>query len=241
MLFASFILFALFGLTGGNNGCDTLQAGNTTISATNIQSFTVVRHLMLTRGDSTTPFGTQTEALTSGQLDGHPTLLNIQVFDTPRGKTVDSSWVDNRTLQPLRLQSNNAARAITLDFSARRLRGRTVPDSGAATQVDQQLPVQPFEWNVLGLVIGALPLRAGYCAQLPVYSDRFTTVKWYTVKVVGDTTIPRKTRAPEAVWEVVAKGETPAPMARYWVSRHHRMVSRVLVSEPGISIMYARD
>jgi hypothetical protein len=241
MLFASFIVAALLSLTGGNKGCDTVQAGNPAISVANLQSFTVVRHLLLTRGDSVTPFGTQTETLTSGRLDGRPTLLNIQVFDTPRGKTVDSSWVDDHTLRPLRFQSNNAARAITLDFERNRLRGRTVPDTGASTRVDQRLPVQPFEWNILGLAIGALPLRAGYCAQLPVYSDRFSKVSWYSVEVVSDTTIPRKTRAPEAVWEVVAKGETPAPTARYWVSRHHRMVSRVLVSEPGISIMYARD
>jgi hypothetical protein len=61
------------------------------------------------------------------------------------------------------------------------------------------------------------------------------------VRVVGDTTIERKTRGPEPVWEVVARADTAAPEARYWISRKHRVVSRVLVSEPGISIMYARD
>jgi hypothetical protein len=250
MPIASFVTYALVALAGPietefpgteGAGCDTVQAGNPVISAANLRFFTIVRHLLLTRGDSVTPFGSQTETLTSGRLGGRPTLLNIQIFDTPRGKTVDSSWVDDQTLQPLRLQSTNAAREVTLDFTRNRVRGRTVPDSGASTQVEHRLPVQPFEWNVLGMAIGALPLRAGYCVELPVYSDRFSKVKWYTVEVLRDTTIPRKTRGPESVWEVIAKGEAPAPTARYWVSRHHRMVSRVLVSEPGISIMYARD
>jgi hypothetical protein len=241
MLLTNLILSGLLGLAGGTDGCDTVQAGSATISARHLQDFTVVRHLILTRGDSVMPFGTQTETLTSGRLDGRTTLLDIQVFETPRGKTVDSSWVDNRTLQPIRFQSNNAARVVTLDFNVNRVQGQTVPDSGASTQVDQRLAVQPFEWNILGMAVGALPLRAGYCARLPVYNDRFGKVSWYTVAVVRDTTIARKTRGPESVWEVVAKGETPAPMARYWVSQHHRMVSRVLVSEPGISIMYARD
>jgi hypothetical protein len=226
---------------GDGLGCDTIQAGDAPISPKYLQSFTVVRHLRLTRGDSVMPFGTQTETLTSGRLNGRPTLLDILVFDTPRGKTVDSSWVDDRNLRPLRFQSSNAARAVTLDFEEERVRGRTVPSTGAPTDVDQQLGVRPFEWNMLGLAIGALPLRAGYCAALPVYSDRFGRVSWYTVKVVGDTTVPRKTRAAEPVWEVVATSETPAPSARYWVSRRHRVVSRVLVWEPGISVMYARD
>ena len=241
MLFTYVVRAGLRGLTGGTPGCDTVQAGSAAISAQHLRDFSIVRHLMLTRGDSVMPFGIQTETLTTGRLDGRPTLLDIQVFETPRGKTVDSSWVDHRTLQPIRFQSNNAARAITLDFKVNRVQGRTVPDSGASSQVDHRLPVQPFEWNILGMAVGALPLRAGYCAQLPVYNDRFGKVSWYTVEVVRDTTIARKTRGPEPVWEVVATGETPAPMARYWVSRHHRMVSRVLVSEPGISIMYARD
>ena len=244
------VLYALAGLAGSaidlerredESRCDSIQAGDHTVAANHGQSFTVVRHLTLTRGDSVTPFGTQTETVTSEQWRGRPTLLDVLVFDTPRGKTVDSSWVDYRTIRPLRFQSNNAARAITLDFHDKRVRGRTVPDTGARTEIDQQLEVRPFEWNILGLVIGALPLRVGYCAQLPVYSDRFGRLNWYKVDVLRDTTVPRKTRAAEPVWEVLATSEAPAPTARYWVSKRHGVVSRVLVAEPGISIMYARD
>jgi hypothetical protein len=223
------------------SACDTVEAGDAAISSKHLQSFTVVRNLLLTRGDSVAPFGTQTETLTSSRLNGRPTLLDVLIFNTPRGETVDSSWIDSRTLQPVRFKSNNASREIILNFEAQRVHGHTTPSAGAPTEIDKQLGVRPFEWNILGLAIGALPLNTGYCAAVPVYSDRFGRVTWYTVEVVGDTTVPRKARAAERVWEVVARGETPAPDARYWVSRRHRVVSRVLVSEPGISIMYARD
>jgi hypothetical protein len=250
-LFMMAVAYALVGFSGtglrasgdggSRFGCDTVQAGDAAVSGKDLKPFNLVRQLMLTQGDSVTPFGTQTETLTSGVLNGHPTLLDVLVFRTPRGQTTDSSWIDPRTLRPLRLQSNNATREITLDFKAQRVRGRMVPTAGAPTKIDQVLGARPFEWNILALAIGALPLETGYCATVPVYSNRSGGVTWYNVEVVGDTTVPRKLRAAEPVWEVVARGEAPAPEARYWVSQRHRVVSRVRVSEPGISIMYARD
>ena len=224
----------------GPTECDSVPAGATTVSSKYLSSFNVVRQLTLTRGDSSSHFGTQTETLTSARLQGRPTLLDVLVFDTPRGRTVDSSWIDPETLKSLRLKSDNAARSVTLEFESDRVRGKTTPADSAPVMIDRRLGVAPFEWHVMALAVSALPLRAGYCARLPVYSER-SGVSWYRVQVVGDTSIQRKSRGPEAVWEVVAQPDSAAPHARYWISRHHRVVSRVLVSEPGISIMYARD
>ena len=246
----SFLLYALVVVAGtgpsgtddqGPRGCETLTAGARTISSKYLSHFTVVRQLTLTRGDSTSHFGTQTEMLTAGGLGGHPALLDVVVFETPRGRTVDSSWIDPETLKPFRFQSHNSARTVRLDFAADRVRGQITPADSTPTVLDRRLGVAPFEWNVLALAVSALPLEQGYCARLPVYTDRFDRVSWYEVRVVGDTTIERKSRSPESVWEVVAQPDSAAPLARYWISRKHRVVSRVLVSEPGISILYARD
>jgi hypothetical protein len=226
---------------GSQTTCDTVPAGARTVSSSYLTDFTVVRRLTLTRGDSSRPFGTQTETLTSGRLNGRPTLLDVLVFDTPRARTIDSSWIDSETLKPLRFQSHNASRTVKLDFAGDRVRGQTTPADSAPTVFDRTLGVAPFEWNVLALAVSGLPLREGYCANLPVYTDRLDRVSWYRVHVVGETTIERKTRGSEPVWEVVARADTAAPEARYWISRRHRVVSRVLVSEPGISILYARD
>src|SRR5215218_1754327 len=250
MASSSFLLYALVllastGAAGtarrGIGHCETLPAGSKTISSKYFSDFTVVRQLTLIRGDSGSHFGTQTETLTTGRFEGRPALLDVLVFDRPRARTVDSSWVDPETLKPFRFRSHNAARTVRLDFAADRVRGQSTPADSAPTVFDRKLGVAPFEWNVLALAVSALPLREGYCANVPVYTDRLDRVSWYRVHVVGDTTIQRKTRGPEPVWEVVAQADTAAPEARYWISRRHRVVSRVLVSEPGISMLYARD
>ena len=230
-------------LSGGGaaTGCVAVPAGSAEVSYQHLQDFTVVRQLTLSRGDSVGPFGTQTETLTSSHLDGRTTLLEVLVFDTPRARTVDSSWIDPETLKPLRFRSHNAARSVTLEFVGDRVHGQTTPADSAPVRTDRSFGVAPFEWNVLALAVSALPLRPGYCASLPVYTDRSGGVIWYRVQVLGDTTIQRKSRGPEPVWEVVARPDSAGPQARYWISRKHRVVSRVLVSEPGISIMYARD
>src|SRR5215208_5270996 len=235
----SFLMYALaFALVLGPQrprgrdaltGCQPVPAGSTEISSRHLQDFTVVRRLTLTRGDSVSPFGTQTETLTSARLDGRPTLLDVLVFDTPRARTVDSSWIDPETLKPLRFRSHNAARSVTLEFAADRVHGQTTPADSAPVSVDRRFGVAPFEWNVLALAVSALPLRPGYCASLPVYSDRSGGVSWYRVQVVRDTTIERKSRGPESVWEVLARPDSAGPQARYWISRKHRVVSRVLV------------
>jgi hypothetical protein len=252
MLYIAILIFATAGSfkpttspstqPGGSiGGCDSVEAGDVTVAAQRLQPFTLLRNLTLTRGDTVKPFGHQTETLTSGEHRGRGVMLDVLVFDTPNGKTVDSSWVDARTLRPLRFQSNNASRAVELEFDARQVRGRTVPSSGAPTEVNQELDAQAFEWNVFGLAIAAMPLRVGYCAAVPVYSDRSGRAVWYKVSVERVTTIERKSGRMEPVWDVRATADTTVPAARYWISRRHRVISRVLVSEPGVSIMYARD
>ena len=94
---------------------------------------------------------------------------------------------------------------------------------------------------MFGLAISALPLRPGYRVTMPVYVDRFGRVVWYAVEVVRDTSLVRASGRQAPMWEVVATGDSAAPSARFWVSQHHRFVDQVLVWEPGVSILYARE
>ncbi|MEP6687414.1 MAG: hypothetical protein ABJC36_03635 [Gemmatimonadales bacterium] len=220
---------------------DTVQAGDEVVDAARLRPFSLLRQLTLTRGDTVKPFGRQSEQLTSATLDGRPVLLDVLTFETPNATTVDSSWIDARTLRPLRMRSSNAARVVALEFDGQRVRGGTTPSSGAPTTLDQQLGVRPFEWNMFGLAVSALPLQPGYRATMPVFMDRFGRVIWYAVKVVRDTSLLRANGRQAPMWEVVATGDSGAPSARFWVSQRHRFVDRVLVWEPGVSIMYARD
>lgn len=168
-------------------------------------------------------------------------LLDVLTFETPNATPVDSSWIDARTLRPLRMRSSNAARVVALDFDGQRIRGGTTPSTGAPTTLDQRLAVRPFEWNMFGLAVSALPLRRGRRATMPVYMDRFGRVIWYAVEVVRDTTLVRANGRQAPMWEVLSTGHSAVPSACFWVSQRHRFVDRVLVWEPGVSIMYARE
>lgn len=220
---------------------DTVQAGDTVVDAARLKPFSLLRQLTLTRGDTVKPFGTQSEQLTSDTLDGRPVLLDILTFETPNATTVDSSWIDPRTLRPIRMRSSNAARVVSLDFDGRHVRHGTAPSTGAPTTLNHRLDIRPFEWNMFGLALSALPLRTGYRATMPVYMDRFGRVIWYAVEVVRDTSLVRANGRHAPMWEVLATGDSAAPSARFWVSQRHRFVDRVLVWEPGVSIMYARE
>lgn len=220
---------------------DTVQAGDAVVDAARLRPFSLLRRLTLTRGDSVRPFGRQSEALTTATLDGRPVLLDVLTFETPNATTVDSSWIDARTLRPLRMRSTNAARVVALEFDGQNIRGGTTPSAGAPTTLDQRLEVRPFEWNMFGLAVSALPLSTGYRATMPVYLDRFGRVIWYAVEVVRDTSLTRANGSQAPMWEVVATGDSAAPSARFWVSQRHRFVDRVLVWEPGVSILYARE
>jgi hypothetical protein len=220
---------------------DTVQAGDAVVDAARLRPFSLLRHLTLTRGDTVKPFGRQSEALTSDTLDGRPVLLDVLTFETPNATTVDSSWIDARTLRPIRMRSSNATRVVTLEFEGQRVRGGTTPSTGAPTPLDQRLEARPFEWNMFGLAVSALPLRPGYRATMPVYMDRFGRVIWYAVEVVRDTSLVRANGRQAPMWEVVATGDSAVPSARFWVSQRHRFVDRVLVWEPGVSIMYSRE
>lgn len=220
---------------------DTVQAGDPALDATHLHPFSLVRNLTLTRGDTVKPFGTQSEQLAAATLNGREVLLDVLRFDTPNATTVDSSWIEARTLRPIRMRSSNASRVVALDFDGQRVRGGTTPTAGAPTSLDQQLGVRPFEWNMFGLALSALPLEPGYRATMPVYMDRFGRVVWYAVEVVKDTSLVRANGHRAPMWEVLAVPDAGAPSARFWVSQHHRFVDQALVWEPGVSIMYERD
>jgi hypothetical protein len=219
---------------------DTIQAGDPRVEAARLRPFAIERRLTLTRGDTVRPFGRQMESLAALTLDGRPVLLGVVTFETPRATTVDSSWLDATTLRPIRMQSSNAARTIDLQFDRDRVRSATTPRTGAPTTTDQQLGVRPFEWNMFGLALSALPLQPGFRAAMPVYMDRFGRVVWYRVEVVRDTLLVRSTGRRSPMWEVLATGDSAGMSARFWVSQRHRFVDQVRVWEPGMAIMYDR-
>lgn len=220
---------------------DTVQAGSPALDPGVLHPYELRRELTMTRGDTVRPFGRQTEALSSATLNGRPVLLHVVTFDTPNALTVDSSWVDAGTLSPIRMQSSNKFRVLDLEFGPGTVRATTTPAGAAATTAEHRLDVRPFEWNMLPLALSSLPLRAGYRAELPVFSDRAGRVVWYSVRVAADTFITRSSGYRSPMWQLVARPDSGGPSAEWWVSQRHRFVDQALVSDPGVAIRYARE
>ena len=219
---------------------DTVQAGSPALDPGVLHPYELHRELTMTRGDSVRPFGRQSEVLTEDTVAGRPVLLHVVTFDTPNALTVDSSWVDPATLSPIRMQSSNKFRVVDLEFSAAAVRTTTTPADSAPTTSEHPLAVRPFEWNMLPLALSSLPLRAGYTARLPVFSDRAGQVVWYSVRVAADTFLTRTSGYRSPMWQLIARADSGGPDAQWWVSQRHHFVDQALVSEPGVAMLYAR-
>lgn len=219
---------------------DTVQAGSPALDPAVLRPYELRRELTMTRGDSVRPFGRQSEVLTADTLAGRPVLLHVVTFDTPNALTVDSSWVNPATLSPIRMQSSNKFRVVDLEFRAGSVRTTTTSADSAPRTSEHPLAVRPFEWNMLPLALSSLPLRVGYAARLPVFSDRAGQVVWYSVRVAADTFLTRASGYRSPMWQLVARADSGGPDAQWWVSQRHHFVDQALVSEPGVSMMYAR-
>src|SRR5262245_818769 len=220
---------------------DTVQAGSPALDPGVLHPYELRRELTMTRGDTVRPFGRQREVLTADTVDGRLVLLHVVTFDTPNALTVDSSWVDPATLSPIRMQSSNKLRVLDLEFAAGTVRTTTTPAGGASTTSEHRLTVRPFEWNMLPLALSSLPLRPGYTARLPVFSDRVGRVVWYSVRVAADTFLTRASGYRSPMWQLVARADSGGQNVQWWVSQRHHFVDQALVSEPGVAILYERE
>lgn len=225
--------------TSATNAADTLRPGHAALAPRQVQPYTVERQLELTRGDSTSRFGRQSEQLLSDTIDGQPALLHVLTFDTPAALTVDSSWVDPATLTPRRMVSRNARRTITLEFGPGFVVTTTTPAGGAPAVQRSSLPAPAFEWNMLPVVLAALTLHEADHFVLPVFSDRAGAVVWYSVTVGADS-LRRASGAFAPMWRLDATPSTAAPAAEWWVSRRHHFLDQARLAEPGVAILYAR-
>jgi hypothetical protein len=220
---------------------DTVQAGSPVLDPGVLRPYQLRRELTMTRGDSVRRFGRQSEVLTADTIGGRPVLLHVVTFDTPNALTVDSSWVDPVTLSPIRMQSSNQFRVVDLEFGTGTVRATTTPADSAPTTSEHPLAVRAFEWNMLPLALSSLPLRPGYTARIPVFSDRAGQVVWYSLRVAADTFLTRASGHRSPMWQIVARADSGGPDAQWWVSQRHHFVDQALVSEPGVSILYARE
>jgi hypothetical protein len=131
---------------------------------------------------------------------GRPGLLIVKHSLTPSYHFEDSLLLDRAGLVPLWEHMQNQKATLTLTYDGARVRRtRSVPDS-VLVRSDTTYDTRVFAFNEQELVLRSLPLRAGYAAILPLYSEGSDSLEKDTVTVL--------------------KGPTPAPgSAAAWTVR----------------------
>jgi YD repeat-containing protein len=151
------------------------------------------------------------------QIDvaGSPALLLVTASEKA-GQFVDTAVVRPGSLAPM-WETMHAGPATTrFDYDGPSVRvARTTPDSGTRT-VTHRYDMPVFHFNELDVVIRSLPLRPGYHAILPLYSEGTDVLEMDTVRVVA--------RGADDVWSI--RFADPAIVVTYGVSGRTRDIVR---------------
>jgi hypothetical protein len=124
--------------------------------------------------------------------DGARSLIRqAQVYNTFNGITVDTSWIDAATLEPVRYYADILTEKQEFRYQGSSFEGTVTPKDSAARTVSEAKAEPFFDMVSLDLLYAALPLEPGFSAALTGYNPprMFINVK---VSPVGADRIPRK-------------------------------------------------
>ncbi len=201
-----------------------LVPGSADLNTTHFRDASIMYHVLQV-GSANAPErevaqSSDTTRLTS--YNGVPALLLIQ-GSTTRGRIfIDSALVLRDGLSPIWEVQHSGTHSIRIDYSGSRVRRSDSAPDTALRQVDHTYDVPVFHFNELDQLIRSVPLRTGYYAILPLYSEGDDALEMDTVRVEGQDSA--------GVWNVrfadkVIVGHygidgSTREMVRYEVERH---------------------
>lgn len=185
--------------------------------------------------------GLSTDQVRPIEIGGKAYLSRIETEDgivhPPGGQAVGNSSLtfnvfDPATMAPLYGEARSTdGDAMSRDFSGRRVttRMRSAPAAAETkAEVDTKEAAFDAHGGMTGLLLAALPLAAGFEAQLPGMGD--TDIDYTPIRVVGEETIAAGRLGPRKTWKVEV-GVRPARSV-YWISKQAPYVIRAIVNGP---------
>ncbi len=126
-------------------------------------------------------------------------LVFAQTYRTAEGITVDTSWVNAKTLAPVRYFADVYGETQRFTFAGKEASGTVVPKDSAARPVSVQSPVPLFNAVAIDLVYASLPLANGFTVDVPMYNPprMQMTIK---LRVVGEDTLEKLDGGKVAAW-----------------------------------------
>ena len=167
--------------------------------------------------------GVEAWTVTPTQHDGKAALLLTTSFS--RGKTVflDTALVMQDGLHPVWEIARNGAKTMRWEYSGKKVRMTTTqPDSGTQTK-EHTYDVSVFNFNELDVLLGSIPMREGFEAILPLYSEGSDELEMDTVRVTS--------RGADGVWSV--RFADPAIVATYGFDAARKIVRYEVVPRRG--------
>jgi hypothetical protein len=170
------------------------------------------------------PMGTLTLRTRFGTVDGREVIVRreVTVVDDELVES-DSFSVERRTLAPLFVRTTNESQTVRLYFAAAAVRMEAEGAFGTETMnVDVAGPV--FAGGTTDLLLGALPLAAGYTARASVFLWEEEEAFTIRIRVEGEEEVSISGGGRVAAWRVEVGGH-PAMAGTYWMDREsHTLV-----------------
>ncbi|HEX2205851.1 MAG TPA: hypothetical protein VHG91_21230 [Longimicrobium sp.] len=156
---------------------------------------------------------------------GRDAVLRVETLSDTAGTVagVDSFTVLRASLAPLAYASRVGQKARSIRFEGVRVRGEEVT-RGVRKAVDVALPSLLFDGGTMDILLGALPLREGYAARLPVYHVDRAAAASASVQVLGAERVRTMDGGSCLAWRIAVAGG-PSP-GTYWIEERTRALVR---------------
>ncbi|HYW12191.1 MAG TPA: hypothetical protein VE871_09540 [Longimicrobium sp.] len=188
-----------------------------------------------------TPDGTLMLDTRLATVGGPAAIVRLEMLRIGVGVAqVDSFVLVRATLAPLSSHAEGISVDRSLHFAGGRVRGWTRDGEGrdgkGRDSVDVALPDPVFLSSSMDLVLGALPLRAGYTAKLALYVDgEGVTTARVQVAEPEEVTVPGgQVRA----WPVTVRGS--GADGTYWMEDGARTLVQFVTADRGMRIVRNR-
>jgi hypothetical protein len=155
---------------------------------------------------------------------GQATIYQVNTFVSMSGQAiVDSVVTRQRGLVPVSEISHQPTKTIRLQFQGTRVRAEVTPADSTMRRVERELPDAPFNSSDLLLLVTSVPLRTGYAATVPSYTEEFGGSELDTLRVERRETIVTPTGQRSAWVVTYAEGTNSS---RFWLDEKDRRVLR---------------
>jgi hypothetical protein len=194
--------------------------------------------------------GTDTVDVTEGEfqidtvrVDGTRLWVATRRSTDNNGEPIlDSVWLDRFTLRTIKSFRQDSTGSTWLEFNRRAVRSTRITPSGKRETWSGLHTAEPYSNVGIEVVLGALPMRTGQGASLPIVDGRGLQLKWLRMSVLESTPEPMQI-AGRVVYSPVThvKVSVGDEVTHYWVDASTKKVlRRRLASRDGAQILVVR-